>query len=432
MPANLTDVAALAAPARGDPLNAGPSVLTLTALSALQDGLSTVNPDKAISWFHLRRNAYIDSSTWDALSAEQRPVVRAQVVAAASPGDRLLSHCAAAAVLGIPLIGRWPELVDILVPHDTHGGSSGIQRRRTQNLPTGITAHGLTVTSPARTAVDLARIGSLATGVTALDHVLHHHRADRTQLISEVDAIPKNGRGKRRARLALALARHDSESPAESLSRARLFELRIAQPALQVEFTDSGGFIGRVDMYWQANDLVGEVDGRLKYRVGPGDCPEAAAAVVWREKIGEDRLRAVVSKCCGGHGTTRSTSNGSGSNSRQRVCMPSRTRHGWNPSSPLTSSKGVDAVERGRYISTHWRFVYPSMGTGRARAAISVTAEGPMLVGSAPNTPGSRPTMRDATKASATAEGACRTSSAPCRTTAIRAAMARACASAPL
>lgn len=272
------------------------AALTTSALAALRDGLASVDPDQAVRWFHLRRNAYFDSTVWESLPAEQRLVVLGHVVVAASPATRLLSHCSAAAVWGIPLIGVWPDKVEILVPDNTHGVSTGIKRRRTQNLPNGTMVNGLLVTSAARTAVDLARIGSLATGVAAVDHVLHRHLTDRAALHSEIASIPRNGRGRRRARLAVALARPGSESPAESLSRTRLFELDLPQPRLQVDFEDGEGFIGRVDMYWDHLDLIGEVDGRLKYGVAPGSSPRQAGDVVWREKLREDRLRAVTSR----------------------------------------------------------------------------------------------------------------------------------------
>ena len=47
-------------------------------------------------------------------------------------------------------------------------------------------------------------------------------------------------------------------------------------------------------MYWSHLDLIGEVDGRLKYGVPAGASSDVAAQVLWREKLREDRLRRVA------------------------------------------------------------------------------------------------------------------------------------------
>ncbi|MBO1756074.1 type IV toxin-antitoxin system AbiEi family antitoxin [Allobranchiibius sp. CTAmp26] len=273
-----------------------PTAVPAAQLKVLKDQFLDVPPNEAVTWFHLRRDAYIETAVWETLSAEKRLAVRAHVVAAASPGQRVLSHHSAAAIWGIPIVGPWPEKVEVLVPDDTHGVSPGIQRRRTQNMPLGVARGGVTVTSAARTAVDLAKLASLASAVASLDHVLHHKLAGRADLEAEVRAIPKNARGRRRALLAVALARHDAESPAESLSRIRLYEFGMPRPTLQVDFRDAQGFIGRVDMYWPHLDLIGEVDGRLKYGLPPGASSDVAADVLWREKLREDRLRRVADR----------------------------------------------------------------------------------------------------------------------------------------
>lgn len=44
-----------------------------------------------------------------------------------------------------------------------------------------------------------------------------------------------------------------------------------------------------MDFWWEG--VVGEFDGKMKYRVPRGASPEEAAEIVWREKKREDRLR---------------------------------------------------------------------------------------------------------------------------------------------
>lgn len=219
-------------------------------------------------------------------------VLQAYAVAHQSEGTPLFSHHTAAAVWGLPIIGRWPDLVEHLTPAGTTGRTPGVCRRRTERMPQGIEHDGLLVTSVARTVVDLARELSLESALAAADYALHHRMCTLEDLRGEVEAVPKGARGRRLARRVVALADGDSESVGESLSRARMYQLGTAKPRLQKTFHDGNVLIGRTDFWWEDVQVIGEFDGRLKYRVDPQMRPEEASEVIWREKRREDRLRA--------------------------------------------------------------------------------------------------------------------------------------------
>ncbi len=68
-----------------------------------------------------------------------------------------------------------------------------------------------------------------------------------------------------------------------------MFRANLPRPRLQREYRDGQGLIGYVDFDFEG--LIGEFDGKIKYRVPPGASPEEAGEVVWREKQREDRLR---------------------------------------------------------------------------------------------------------------------------------------------
>ena len=241
-------------------------VVSAAALRAMRSDASACGPDDPAAWLRLRRNHYMSQETWDGLSPTERLQVMVHVVSASAERRKVASHCSAAGVWSIPLIGPVPEQAEIVVPDRSAGRSPGVIRHRSQNCPKGVLHDGVWVTPPARTAVDLARVRSLASGVAALDHVLHHRMASRAELIREQEAIPRGGRGRQRARLAVALADEKSESAGESLSRVRLFELGYPRPTLQHEFHDERGvFVGRPDMYWRQHKIIGEFDGRVKY-----------------------------------------------------------------------------------------------------------------------------------------------------------------------
>jgi hypothetical protein len=83
-----------------------------------------------------------------------------------------------------------------------------------------------------------------------------------------------------------------AESVGESVSRVTMAELGLPAPVLQHRFFDADGFIGTVDFWWPELGVIGEFDGRVKYfdpRMSRGD----PAAVVYREKYREDRLRGL-------------------------------------------------------------------------------------------------------------------------------------------
>lgn len=156
-------------------------------------------------------------------------------------------------------------------------------------MDAGVTVGGIAVTSVARTVVDLARTGSLPTGVAAADHALRHGLCSGVERRQEVDAVPPRVRGCATARLVGELADPLSMSPGESLSRVQMFLLNLPKPQLQMEVHDADRLVGLVDFGWRG--VVGEFDGRVKYRVPDGATPDAATEVLWLEKQREDRLR---------------------------------------------------------------------------------------------------------------------------------------------
>ncbi len=66
----------------------------------------------------------------------------------------------------------------------------------------------------------------------------------------------------------LALADGRSESALESLSRVSMHRAGLPMPELQVEVWVDDRFLARLDFLWRDANLVGESDGRLKYRSG--------------------------------------------------------------------------------------------------------------------------------------------------------------------
>ena len=83
-----------------------------------------------------------------------------------------------------------------------------------------------------------------------------------------------------------------SDSPGESLSRAVIHELGFPAPILQFEVGDRRGLAGISDFAWPEHALLGEFDGLVKYTRDMTRPGENIDAIVVREKIREDRMRA--------------------------------------------------------------------------------------------------------------------------------------------
>jgi hypothetical protein len=231
----------------------------------------------------IRPGAYAPAE-WTSASGRERHLLKVRAAARLLATGTVYSHESAAAVHGIPVLGPWPSVVR--ASYDGTNGRSdrvGLRwSRATWEQGDVEQIAGIAVTSPRRTAIDLARSGSLAQGVAALDHVIAAG-CDRAHLQEWLaDRRPFHGAG--RLERALGLAQGLSESPLESLSLARFAELGIAPPVQQFDLVVDG-YRYRLDFFWPDVEVVGEADGRLKYS-DPGD--------LWREKRREDAIRRHV------------------------------------------------------------------------------------------------------------------------------------------
>ena len=245
-------------------------------------------------WHQVRNGVWVTELEWSRLTPEHRHAALVHATGLCLERESpVFAVSSAAAVWGLPRIEPWPDAVRVLVQSDSRGRGSALVRPHVGRPDAGVVVVGdLTVTSVARTVVDLARTGSLVSAVAAADHALRHGLCTRDELRSEVEGVPPRVRGRITARLVERLADPLSMSAGESLSRVQMFLLNLPRPALQKEVRDSAGLIGYVDFGWEG--VVGEFDGKVKYRVPDGADPETAAEVLWQEKQREDRLRRRV------------------------------------------------------------------------------------------------------------------------------------------
>jgi very-short-patch-repair endonuclease len=119
---------------------------------------------------------------------------------------------------------------------------------------------GVRVTSPLRTAYDLAAREDLDTAVVAADglgHLGEFTAGDLTALVGDLG--PR--RGCRRIQGVAALMDPKAESPQETRVRLRLLRARLPHPLTQYEVWDGHREVARVDFAWPERKLALEYDG---------------------------------------------------------------------------------------------------------------------------------------------------------------------------
>jgi hypothetical protein len=236
---------------------------------------------------------------WEHLDRRER--YRKQVIAAglASRSRPVLSHQSAAAIWGIPVLGDSRGLVHVLTTVAAGTRTENGFRRHAADIAEDdvVERDGVRVTSLHRTLIDLARDMPFASAVVSLDWSLRppvEHAPPRTiigELQEYFDQFP-SPRNRRRVHRALEFASPLAGSPGESASRAVTHELGFPAPILQFEVTDRRGVAGIADFGWPEHALLGEFDGLVKYTRDMTRPGENVDAIVVREKIREDRMRA--------------------------------------------------------------------------------------------------------------------------------------------
>lgn len=254
-------------------------------------------------WHQVRRGVWISAASWESLSPVQRhaALVHAAALTLTTEVPLAFAGPSAAAVLGLPRITAWPTDVHVLAdprgrshPNRRSRGTAKGVRRRAGECVRPVSINGILITPPAKTLADLARLDSLDNALAAADQALRRGLCTHADLHDEIAAIPPRSRGRRAAHLLSLLVDSGSMSAGESLSRLQMFRLNLPRPELQVEFADEEGLIGFTDFTWRGiagATVVGEFDGRIKYRLDPAAPQDQVERVLWEEKLREDRLR---------------------------------------------------------------------------------------------------------------------------------------------
>lgn len=196
----------------------------------------------------------------------------------------VLSHSTASRLLQLPTAQGTSRTIHCIDPNPRHIPEVVIHRGRVPAAEI-VELNGLRLTSPLRTAVDLARSLSLPEALITMDAAVRrrtialnehvgspdHRRVEdhRAQMqakaeLEEIVARCARHAGADRARQAMRAASPLAESAAESRSRGHLLLAGIEPLGLQVRVSDADGRERRLD-FLLAPGLAGEVDGMVKY-----------------------------------------------------------------------------------------------------------------------------------------------------------------------
>jgi hypothetical protein len=237
----------------------------------------------------LRPGAYVGAAAVLDAEMRHRRLITATLAGLRRPA--VVSHQSAAVLHGLPLWGVPLDRVHVTRRPPASSDVGRFLRCHVARLPGDdvVEVDGIAVTGIVRTLLDLARGLPFEPAVALLDAALFRKAVDPA-VLTEGLAGSERMPGARAAARAVRFADGRSESVGESRSRVLLHRLGLSASTLQLEVRAGDVLVGRADFGWEAERLLGEFDGRVKYgrMLRPGQSPGDA---VFEEKRREDALR---------------------------------------------------------------------------------------------------------------------------------------------
>lgn len=208
------------------------------------------------------RGVYLDAR------AVGDPVRRAQALGLVLPPDAAVGRRTAAWVHGVD--ARGPGELDVPLPLEVvvRTGTTPLRRAGVRAYEASLpeddiaVAHGVPVTTPLRTACDLARYVRPFVALGCLDAIARIGLCHPAEMLSRL----RDWSGERnvaRARRLVRLCDPRSESPGESWTRLRIIDAGFPAPETQVWIRDHEGTgVYRLDLGWSKRRIAIEYDGR--------------------------------------------------------------------------------------------------------------------------------------------------------------------------
>ncbi|OZF05403.1 hypothetical protein [Rhodococcoides fascians] len=234
----------------------------------------------------VRPGAFVSAAFFATLNSEQQHLLLARAIAHEAPV--VLSHQSAAIAWGMDV---WA--LPLAHVHSTTGrtitarnGRRRIVHGSTLSESESTVFQGLSLTTPARTVVDIARSTTFERAVCVGDSALRRGLVTRTEL-DEALCSARHRTGIQNAVRAVAAMTDRSDSVGESRTRLILVDAGFAPLLNQSVYDACGTFLGRTDFLFTGPWGCFEFDGADKYGVNAAD----TRASVLAEKDRENRIR---------------------------------------------------------------------------------------------------------------------------------------------
>ena len=247
--------------------------LVFTAAQARANGITAWCLAEMVRRGCVRRllyDAYVDASVPDTVE------LRAQAVCLVMPDSAVISRRTAAWLYGIDAYA--PDERDktmvvecVVLARLARVRRTGVRGREETLVPEDITTvYGVRVTTPTRTALDLARYAPRFMGLAAIDAFCHRGLTTPRELMACVERFP-GGRNIAIARQLVGWAEPLTESPGESWLRLRILDAGFPRPQAQIQVLDGHGRpVYRLDLGYPDLKIGLEYDGQEFH-----DSPEA-------------------------------------------------------------------------------------------------------------------------------------------------------------
>jgi hypothetical protein len=153
--------------------------------------------------------------------------------------------------------------------------------------------HGMAVTTPARTAFDLARRGRIGVAVERLDALARATRFKPADVLAVADDHP-HVRGRRRVAVVLDLVDEGAQSPKETWLRLLLIDAGFPPPQTQIPVLSPAGYPRYyLDMGWPDDMVAVEYDGE-QHRTDRVHYRSDVARSEYIERLGWRRVRVLA------------------------------------------------------------------------------------------------------------------------------------------
>jgi Protein of unknown function (DUF559) len=197
--------------------------------------------------------------------------LKARAAALLMPSDGVIAGRSAAAWFGAPFSSP-SDPVLVVVPRDCRWkGPRGVQVHKSEVRPdeVWVDEDGLRLTSPARTAWEIATLETVTSAVVLLDGMLRQAEESGGELSEALLAHAfwcRRGRwGSRKAGVVLPLLDGRAMSPPESRLRVACHFAGLPEPVPQFSVFVDGVFLGQVDLAWPEARLVVEYEGEYHF-----------------------------------------------------------------------------------------------------------------------------------------------------------------------